>query len=267
MKINRLFVISFVVLTLAISIVSAVQPFGVETVNEINSTRAKIDTADSVDTIAGNVTEITVDAFATTQTWAGYFGNVSGTIQLADYNDNVMYNWSLDDPEGEIFASEVAAVDWASLQCFNFAADNLGGAETPGDINQHGKGLADMETQYGIEWDDKDGINETFSTAGTHENGNALAHDLFYVNNLEFHAGECPSTHLMGPNGAIADATYEEILLYDSTNDEMVFTSRLLENDVLGFDGRDHDFEMLVLENGHLTDTDSRPYYFYVELE
>ena len=41
----------------------------------------------------------------------------------------------------------------------------------------------------------------------------------------------------------------------------------LLNEDVLGFDNTAHDFEMLVLENGHETDTSTTTYFFYVELE
>ena len=43
--------------------------------------------------------------------------------------------------------------------------------------------------------------------------------------------------------------------------------SALLEEDATGFDTASHDFEMLVLEDGHETDSAVTPYYFWVELE
>ena len=117
MKYSRLFVVSFVVLALAVSMVSAVQPFGA-TVNLETSSHALADLATSNNALAGNVTELTISGFSTTQTWQGYFGNVSGTIQLADAADNVMYNWTLANPSGEVYASTAQdTIAWANIAC------------------------------------------------------------------------------------------------------------------------------------------------------
>jgi hypothetical protein len=59
---------------------------------------------------------------------------------------------------------------------------------------------------------------------------------------------------------------FEEVLLYEPSSTSVVFTS-LIEDNLLGFDQRTHDFEMMVLENGHKTDVSPTPYYFFVELE
>jgi len=40
-----------------------------------------------------------------------------------------------------------------------------------------------------------------------------------------------------------------------------------LEENVLGFDNRHHDFEMMVLEDGHNGNSGTTDYYFYVELQ
>ena len=50
-------------------------------------------------------------------------------------------------------------------------------------------------------------------------------------------------------------------------SDRIIFASLLYEGDPVGFDGDKHDFEMLVLENGHGTNTAVTVYYFWVELE
>jgi hypothetical protein len=55
--------------------------------------------------------------------------------------------------------------------------------------------------------------------------------------------------------------------MYETSTSSVIFTSILDEESPLGFDGRAHDFEMLVLENGHLTDIATTTYYFWVELE
>ncbi len=222
--------------------VMAVQPFGAS-YTEVSSERAPMDVAANHSALAGNVTEITVSGFSTTQTWQGYFGNVSGTVQLADASDNQMYNWTLASPEGEIYATTDTSVAWANIACFDLAGNH-----------------SNLESDFNIISDDVDGVNETFSDAGTH--------DMFYTNNVQFTAGQCASTSIYDNTGASVDNHFEEVLMTDqSANNEVIFAAILDEEDVAGFDNAMHDFEMLVLEDGHGTDTATTTYYFYVELE
>ena len=244
-----------------ISLVLAIQPFGAET-RFINSTRAPIDPAQSVQAQAGNVTEIDIFGYSPTQTWQGYFGNITGTIQLADAGDNVMYNWSLASPQGEIYTSLNDSIDWTNIQCFNFTADGTKNDDTAnaGNTSLHGTNLTQLEESFNIDFDDVDGVNETFNLFG------AGTHDMFYTNNLQFTEGECRSTRLFGNSGSGVDNEFEEVLMYDPITESVIFAS-IIDEDVLGFDGRSHDFQMLVLEDGHGTDTAESTYYFYVELE
>jgi hypothetical protein len=269
-KFNRLFVLSILLVVFLSVTVLAVEPFGANVVN-VSSVRAIPDNATNNDAMAGNVSEITVNGYTITQAWQGYFGNVSGTIQLADSSDNVMYNWSLASPEGEIYASTNNSIIWNYIQCLNFDAAgtyaDVGTGGVPGGTNLLGTNLTLLDDMFGIDVGDVDAPNNTFSLLGTHESGKGLTHDLFYTNNFEFSAGECLSTHIFGVNKSASDSTFQEVLLYEPTTRSVVFTSILDEESPLGFDARSHDFEMLVLENGHLTDTTSTPYYFWVELE
>lgn len=239
MKFNRLFVMSILVLVLAFSIVSAVQPFGASTVTEGASTRAPADSPQTNAAIAGNVTELTISGSSITQAWQGYFGNVTGSIQLADSSNNVLYNWSLADPEGEVYASTSNSIAWASVACYDLA--------TNGDA---------LETTFGIDNADVDGLDETFNSA---------THSEFYTNSVQFAANGCNSTAVYDSTQASVAGNFEEVLLTDGS--DIIFTSILEESAVNGFDGADHDFEMLVLEDGHLTDVATTTYYFYVELE
>lgn len=249
-----------IVLILGTSLVCAVQPFGAQT-NVIGSETAPEDSPQGIPAIAGNVTQLDVFGFSTTQSWQGYFGNVTGTIQLADASDNIMYNWSLASPQGEIYASTSNSIEWNYLQCLNFTADGSHSDDTSqaGGTSLYGTNLTQLESSFGIISDDVDGIDETFSLLGS-------GHDLFYSNNLEFSEGECQNTRIFSDSGAGEDGKYEEALLYEPTTQSVVFAS-ILDEDILGFDGASHDFEMLVLEDGHGTDTDTTTYYFYVELE
>ena len=227
----------------SLMLVSAVEPFGAENVNQEATSRAPVASPENHSALAGNVTELTIGGTSVTQTWQGYFGNVSGTIQLADSSDNVMYDWSLANPEGEVYASTSNSIDWSNIACFDLNTNH-----------------AALETLFNIALDDVDGINETFSDANTH--------DLFYTNNVEFIAGACPSAYIYDDTGAGNETKFQEVLLTDqSSATQVVFTSIIEEESVLGFDGSDHDFEMLVLEDGHGTDLDTTTYFFYVELE
>jgi hypothetical protein len=231
------------ILTMFLAVnVMAVQPFGAN-YTFVNSTRAPMDTAADHEAIAGNVTELTVSGFSTTQSWQGYFGNVSGTIQLADADDNQMYNWTLASPEGEIYATTDTSVAWENIACFDLTGNHSG-----------------IETIFNILTDDVDGLNETFSESGTH--------DEFFTNNVQFVADACPSTQIYDATDQSNASNFQEVLMTDSgAATEIIFTAILDEEDVLGFDDKFHDFEMLVLEDGHGTNIATTTYYFYVELE
>ncbi|MEM4271193.1 MAG: hypothetical protein QXO70_03820 [Candidatus Pacearchaeota archaeon] len=213
---------------------------------------------------AGNVTEVNIFGYSPTRAWQGYFGNVTGTIQLTDAQSRVMYNWSLASPQGEVYASTNSSILWNRIQCFNFTSagtlDNLG-SEVAGATSLYGYNLTQLESMFGINFDDVDGVDETFVYFGAPQ-----GHDLFYTANLQFSAGECRSTRIFDSSGAGVDGNFEEVLMYEPTTTSIIFASLLDENQ-LGFDQATHDFQMLVLENGHGTDTSATTYYFFVELE
>src|SRR4030042_6405258 len=105
-RVNRLFLLSVLLVVLLSVNVLAVEPFGASVNPASPSMRAPEDTADNdPNAIAGNITSMDVTGFSVTQSWQGYFGNVTGVITLEDNSGNVMYNWSEASPEGEIYAS------------------------------------------------------------------------------------------------------------------------------------------------------------------
>ena len=133
--------------------------------------------------------------------------------------------------------------------------------DTPnaGDTSKFGTNLSILETMYNISDIDVDGINETFSLIGP------ATHKGFYVAHREFVGGECHSTRVYDSSGGSVDGNFEEILMYEPVTQSVVFTS-LLNQDQAGFDSKTHDFEMLVLEDGHATNIATTPYFFYVEI-
>lgn len=241
--------------------VSSVVPFGAN-YTEVKSERAQADAPQSIPAQAGNVTELNIFGYSITQSWQGYFGDISGSIMLSDANDRAMYNWSLASPEGEVYASRGDSINWGGIQCFNFTATGTYDNDllNKGNTSLYGMNLSQIEFDYNINSEDVDGVDDTFNLIG------AGTHDLFYTNNLEFTEGECRSTRIYGDSGKGEINEFEEVMLYDSDTRSVVFTS-LLEQDLGGFDSETHDFEMMVLEDGHETDTLITPYYFYVELQ
>lgn len=260
-KYKFLLVVTTLIVSIALSITAlALAPSGA-TITVRNSTSAPSDTAGMRVALAGNVTEMDLSGFSNTPSWQGYYGNVTGTIQLADSADNVMYNWSASNPGGEVYASENSSVIWTNIACFNFTAEgNLSKDDTgnAGGYSQYGLNLSQIEARYGIASSDVDGVDETFSESNTHV--------TFYTNNLEFNSTECPTAYLYDETGQATAGTFEEVILYDPDSKGIVFVA-LLENDETGFDNRQHDFQLIVLEDGHGTDTATTDYYFYVELE
>ena len=227
------FILIFSTILMFSSLVAAL-PNGA-TVTNLTSTHANTTSAGNNSAIAGNVTELSIDGYAITQSWQGYFGNVTGTIMLADNGDNIMYNWPLASPKGEIYAANASSVAWEGIQCYDEVAN-----------------MTFFESMFGISTADADGLNETF---------NLNDHAEFFTNNKQFTSGQCNSTKLYNSVGI---GTFDEVLLTDGPS--IVFASLLLE-DADGFDSKPHDFEMMVLENGHGVDTDPTTYYFWVELE
>jgi len=223
----------------------------------VNSSTASPAPPQSIDAYAGNVSEMNIFGYSTTQSWQGFYGNVSGVIQLGDSASHVMYNWSDLSPKGEVYASVNNSVNWANVQCFNYTAN---GTYCDDDINRAGgtsrcgMNLSQLQTNYNISSDDSDAVNNTFTLNN---------HELFYTGNLKFDSGQCKNMKVYNSTGA---GTYDEALLYEPTGRSVIFTS-ILQRNADGFDSKTPDFEMLVLENGHYGDVSTTPYYFYLELQ
>lgn len=256
--------IVFVVVVLSVFSVPlfAVEPFGAN-ITVGSSERAPVDNPTGVQAQAGNVTGLTISGYSVTQSWQGYYGNVSGTITLADAGDNVLYNWSVAEPEGEIYATTNSSVQWPTIQCFNFTATGTYADDSSqaGGTSLFGTNVSQLEASFNIGEDDVDGVNETFSLLGSG------THDAFFTSQQEFSEGECPNTRSFSDAGSGESDKFEEVLLYEPETASVIFASIIEEESVLGFNQEDNDFQMLVLEDGHGIDTATTTYYFYVELQ
>jgi hypothetical protein len=216
---------------------------------ETSSSRMDASVAQSDNAYSGNISGMTITGVSITQTWAGYYGNVTGTIKLDDANNKTMYDWALAEPSGEIYAVNETPT-WTTVNCFNFSSPGAGAVQN----------LTKIETLYGLGMDDVDGFDETFNST----NGQAT----FYVGaNTIAGTTTCRQTSLYDNTEADPGATkFREVLLYDTTGNNVIYTA-ILQNDTTGFNTKTIDFELIVPDNGHNADVNPTTYYFYVELE
>ncbi len=212
---------------------------------------------------AGNVTALVIDNKRVTEAWQGYYGNVTGTITLDDAGNFTLYDWSLPNPSGEIYASNGSVVSWSNIYCMNVSGtrsntgDNGAGGSQGIIYNING---SQIELNFGINVTDKDGLNETFNDTYTDATG-------FRTGAITINAVDGCSLAHPYTTEAYNSAGWQELLLSDNTS--LVFTALIREN-ANGFQPGStdtYDFQTLVLENGHVgSEVAVTNYYFFVEL-
>jgi hypothetical protein len=214
-------------------------PSGPSSYTNLGSSSYSEPGAANISAIAGNVTELNFVANTITNTWQGYFGNVTGTIVLGNANNQSLYNWNLTSPAGQIYATRIDTVPiWSTIRC----ADQT---EVDGEDTALGVNSAV----------DQDAVNRTFL--------NTTVFNSFFVGNVNINTTQnCYATYLNDGTGT-PTSDFSEVLLSDTSN--LIYTG-LITAPAVGFDNRTHQFQMLVGENGHNEDTTATPYYFYLEL-
>jgi len=214
-------------------------PGGPDSLNVLGSQRGN-ESQDSVSiqAQAGNVTEVNINANSITKAWQGYYGNITGNIILTDASGDTFYNWSgLGSISGEVYASRNDSIDWTSINCTNST-----------EISNENAFVSKDATA-------PDSITNTF---------NQVNHPLFQVGSLTLPANTCNSTNAHNNTGQ-STTNFYQVLLADGAGD-LVYTTLIDENQV-GFNGGEYDFELLVAENGNVTEAStSTTYYFYIEL-
>lgn len=210
----------------------------------VTSSRRADSAVASAPAIAGNVTELYINASFITQSWQGYYGNIYGTIVLDDARNMSLYTWTLLSPMGRIYATRNStALNWSKSNIICANITHIESEETELNFNLNGM-------------QDSDGINETFRF---------ITHPRFNVSTKGFEPNECNYTVSTYVNDEANVRNFNETLLYSSSDDAMIYMT-IINQDALGFNGSNWDFQMIVAEDGHAGDTTVTPYYFYVEL-
>lgn len=288
-KIDMAMVLFSFMLLIFATVVIAVPEAPSTFTEDSTSTRTPSVAQPTSNALAGNITHLTIVGSTVTQTWQGYVGNVSGTITLDNSKNSTLYDWTLADPEGEVYAATVQSIDWSGvdgfIECWNWTDAKAGDDDSILLAELEGTDTTDVPTTLaplGLAEDDIDGVNETFSEQG------ASLHSSFYVGSTyingsntgdSVHPPSCPVARLYNastPSGAgIANETapFEEVLLYyngtDEPNDATIIYTAIIKNGdtTQAYNNGTADFEMIVGEDGHDGDTSVTVYYFYVEIE
>jgi len=223
-------------LVLALAVGVRAEPSGA-TLTPGASERAQLGSPESLQVQAGNVTELNISGTSITQSWAGFYGDVTGTIVLEDANGNKFYDWTAANPQGEVYAARVSSITWSNVRCANSTE------------------IANENTALNM-GSSADNITNTF---------NSNTHPQFYVGSVNIAANSCSATNAY-VNGAAQSSDFYNVLLSDGTGN-IIYTA-ILDPDTTGFDGDTHDFELLVGEDGHgAAAGTTTTYYFWVEIE
>lgn len=243
---NKIVLLSIILAVFTASFVVALPTGPTSEIVPIKQERLQPWVGKTIDALAGNVTEFNTDTSTITQTWQGYFGNITGTIVLGDANNNTLYDWALANPQGEIYAVRSSGVPaWSSVVCADAAE------------------LATEDLNVSVDAvNDEDAVNRTFLYD--------FVHPTFWVGSVEVAADDCAGVGLYDETG-VSSTNFREVLLSDGTAD-LIYMAWVAHTfnplaESTGFDDRTHDFQMIVAEDGHGTDTAPTPYYFYLELE
>jgi hypothetical protein len=235
---------------------AAIVPQGPDSTTEGAATTKAAVTGDTVTATAGNINSLVLTATTVTQTWQGYYGNITGVISLEDASGNPLYNWSLDDPEGLIFATtKTTAPDWADVVCWDQSSVDTDNYYT----------LAEYRSALGLVDADVDDIDTTF----TDQN-----HAVMYFAGVTISANSCDSVaYLFNSSGEKEAGVFVETLLYDpdavdgSGDGDIIFTAIIEDGAVDGFNDIDNDFQLMVGENGHNSNAGTTTYYIYAYIE
>jgi len=229
-------IMTIMLVAIALSAVNA-NPQNPMVIYNSNSTREPYP-QEILNTSGGSITTMVVNATQQNYRWKAYVGNITGKLTLDNALNYTIFEWDISTVTGEVYATRSPdSIDWANVNCSNQTQ------------------IAAEEAALNHIYNPNDNITKTF---------NKKLHDEFLVGTRKISANSCYSVHTY-VNSTNQSTTFQEVLLYDSTNDVLVY-SAAINRDKYGFDFNVYDFQMIVPEDAESTWESSTAYYFYVEL-
>ncbi|MGV8152127.1 MAG: hypothetical protein ACP5OG_03525 [Candidatus Nanoarchaeia archaeon] len=233
------FILAFFVFLLALSFISIVNavPEGPSLVNITSNTTKATNNATNISTVPGGyIAKINITANLKNTRWKGFVGWVTGKFSLMDVDGSTIFDWSLSSTNGKIYATRAPeTIEWGTINC-----SNLSRMEIENTLINH----TNVD----------DNITATFFNS---------SHPEFSVGTKTIPANNCSSLNTYIENATGATAEFYEMVLDDG--DDIVYAT-ILENNQLGYNSLNYDFQMIVPENGASSFSGITPYYLYVEI-
>lgn len=177
----------------------------------------------------GLTRNINISTVTQTTAWQGFFGDITGNVTLSDSSGDTLYRWNWSIADGTLFATQASAVNFANISAVNTCS-----------IDQNITGT------------DSDRVNNTFT---------ASSNSQFIIAGITIAANSACRTNTY-INNATQSTRFEEIIV--TANGATPIYASKIENNIQGFDGNTHDYQMLVPDSQNSTTT---TYYFYAEFK
>lgn len=179
----------------------------------------------------GNATTLSANTETQTLAWQGFYGEVFGNITLADNSGDILYRWNATGSNETILSSTDSGINFANITAVNNCSidDDITGSTG------------------------SDSVNKTFRPSNNTE---------FTIGQTTIAAGTACTTYTY-VNNATQTTSFEEIIVTDDGGTTSIYATRITPN-TQGFDGQNHDFQMIVPD---YTNQTTLTYYFYVQLD
>ena len=219
-----------------LSTLTIATPSGPSNINITSNETKATASAQMVNISGGYISKLNITATMQNPHWKAFVGWIDGKFTLDDSSGSTIYDWTLSSVGGEIYTTRASStVTWGTIACAN--STQITAEDTA------------------LEHSGEDNITSTFSGTNT---------ETFVVAGTQITAASCSATNTYVDN-LTQSAHFEEVILYDSTNTDIVFAT-ILEDNEGGYDGSGYDFQMIVPENANETNAMVTAYYLYVEL-
>jgi len=223
----KIFASFLIAIMLALSVVNAA-PTGAS-VEAGSQERGQEGSAGTVTTEGGNITRVNISAYIITGKWAGFWGNVSGDIRLADSSGNVFYKWTISDATGGVvYACTNTVSDWSSTNIVPLYATDTA---LPSSLKEG-----------------SDSFNFTFTQQET------FTSPTLTINNVNY------TTTYQNSNPGSDFKTYA---LKSNNNNALIWAGKIKE-DTSSFKGSTVTADYQILAG--ITSTPTTTFYFYLEL-
>lgn len=277
--VSILFTACFVLAEIYPSNPTAIFDLSTNTVTYGSNMTSSYPNSSAINGTRGYIYNITINESQPTQSWIGYIGNINGNYALLDASGNKLYDWTIANVTGEVYATK----EGPQIQGNIFEGNSGAGTVNPfnGGIPIWDSLICANSTQINTETErfnhsvtSEDRLNNTFKNAG-YSIVEFYAGPTLINNTVSGGSTGCYGTYLR--NNTINTTDWKETVLTDQTYQNKsdaedtihifdIIYAVQINNDTEGFDGNLYDFQILLPQSGLSGTQDNIAYYFYIEL-